>query len=105
MSTIYAVFLAGAGGDNIAWTEEDEMAMPWGGTTTEERTGSDAPSPVVARAQSNRMVLRRGEIWTDILRSTLPSKPMLKGGEKYKFKVKVIAENMGPVGAKPEIRE
>ena len=28
---------------------------------------------------------------------TLPLKPMLKGGEKRKFKVKVIAENMGPV--------
>ena len=27
---------------------------------------------------------------------TLPLQPMQKGGEKRKFKVKVIAENMGP---------
>ena len=27
---------------------------------------------------------------------TLPLKPIFKGGEKRKFKVKVIAENMGP---------
>ena len=27
---------------------------------------------------------------------TLPLKPMYKGGEKRKFKVKVKAENMGP---------